>query len=145
MGVFSVSTECLATSVLTEITEIAYLFLTLITGHSQESGVGSVSEKHIGAALTFSGGTFIFVAMHAVHELASAGADTEQPDDADDHHYIHHASAQNTSAFHSSQQQQQQQHLQSSRQILGRTGRVAILLVGTVLPRALQSVVGHHH
>lgn len=75
--------------------------------------------------------------MHAVHELASAGADTEQADDTEDHH---HASAPNSPAF-----QPHQQHGQPVRQILGRTGRISILLIGTVLPRMMQGLVGHHH
>lgn len=93
---------------------------------------GSISSEHIGIALTFSAGTFIFVAMHAVQELASAAADIDDSERDTRAHYHHH----------------HQQHASQSfepRQILGRTGRVAVFLFGTVLPKTLQSITGHGH
>jgi hypothetical protein len=92
----------------------------------------AISSSHIGVALTFSAGTFIYVAMHAVQELASASADIDESDadsrTAAHHHHHHHSSSP-----------------AEAKQILGRTGRVAVFLLGTVLPKTLQSLTGHGH
>ena len=53
------------------------------------SGDGALSGRDIGAALTFSGGTFLFVSMHAMLELASH-AHGEDESDAGYPHAHHH-------------------------------------------------------
>lgn len=75
--------------------------------------------------------------MHAVQELASASADLDETEkdarnDAHLHHHHHHRHNQSPPS-------------PEARQILGRTGRVAVFLLGTVLPKTLQSLTGHGH
>jgi hypothetical protein len=95
---------------------LAYLFLSVVLSSGSSD---SISASHIGTALTFSAGSFIFVAMHAVQELASASADVDEGG---------------------------HRHLSGDPpQILGRTGRVAVFLLGTILPKMLESITGHHH
>ncbi|UZJ54577.1 hypothetical protein CBS101457_003897 [Exobasidium rhododendri] len=107
-----------------------YLFLSVVL--TADSG-DSISSSHIGVALTFSAGTFIFVAMHAVQELASASADFDEGDkDASTALHLHH------NHRHPSTEAK-------PKQILGRTGRVAVFLLGTILPKTLQSITGHSH
>lgn len=91
----------------------AYLILSLVL--SPGSSVGNISPHHIGAALTFSAGTFIFVAMHAVNELTSASADEDTEGG----------------------------NAPSSKPILGRIGRTSTFIIGSILPKGLQMVVGH--
>ncbi|GAK61832.1 zinc transporter ZIP9-like [Moesziomyces antarcticus] len=82
-----------------------------------------IDGKSIGTALAFSGGTFLFVAFHAVLELAGADADTVvRPGVAGDEEV----------------------------QILGKYLRIVLLIAGACTPRFLQSLltglgVEHHH
>jgi solute carrier family 39 (zinc transporter), member 9 len=109
--------------------KLAYLFLSVIL--TSDSG-DNISPSHIGIALTFSAGTFIFVAMHAVQELASASADIDEGErDSGNALHLHHQHRHPSSA--------------DPKQILGRTGRVAVFLLGTILPKTLQSLTGHGH
>lgn len=115
-----------------------YLFLSLVL----KSGPGSngIGSEHIGGALTFSAGTFMFVAMHAVQELTSAAADIDLEASTHHHHHghAHHYEGVSTSSHGAPAEA-------PPRQILGRTGRVSCFLLGTILPKILQGLVGHHH
>ncbi|PWN47268.1 Zinc/iron permease [Violaceomyces palustris] len=93
---------------------ITFLFLSTVLGSDPSSDEGAAIEpRHIGTALSFSGGTFLFVAMHAITELASASADLTYSDD--------------------------------SPPVLGRFGRIALVLLGSATPKLLQSLAGHGH
>lgn len=86
---------------------------------------GGIDGKSIGTALAFSGGTFLFVAFHAVLELAGAEADTLPS-------LVGSADAAGET------------------QILGKWLRIALLIAGACTPRLLQSVLAsfggaHHH
>ncbi|GAC99581.1 potential ZIP metal ion transporter [Pseudozyma hubeiensis SY62] len=88
---------------------------------------GGIDGKSIGTALAFSGGTFLFVAFHAVLELAGAEADTVP---------THSASAD----------------APGETQILGKWLRIVLLIAGACTPRMLQGLLaslgageGHHH
>lgn len=85
-----------------------------------------VSALHVGAALTFSAGSFLYVAMDACHELASHSADVET---------ITPAGGQGGEG----------EGEVNERMTLGRWGRISVLLLGAVLPRSLQMVFGHGH
>lgn len=120
-----------------------YLFLSLVLKSGPEAnGIGS---EHIGGALTFSAGTFMFVAMHAVQELTSAAADIDLEGSTHHHHHHHREHGHG----HHYQGISTSSHAASAetppREILGRTGRVSCFLLGTILPKILQSLVGHHH
>ncbi|PWN25063.1 hypothetical protein BDZ90DRAFT_211219, partial [Jaminaea rosea] len=82
------------------------------SGSSAEAGSSAISPSHVGTALTFSAGSFIYVALDAVHELASSSSDYERGPDG--------------------------RHI--AKMTLGRTGRIATLLAGAVLPKTLQIV-----
>lgn len=121
-------------------------------------GGGGISAKHVGTALTFSAGSFIFVALDAVHELASHSADV---------HTVHlpigsiagagaNAAQQGDGAeigVESADELEDGEERRSGlrttiaveRQTLGRTGRILVLLVGAILPRSLQMLFGHGH
>lgn len=90
-----------------------------------------LDSSHIGLALTFSGGTFLFVAMHAVQHATSAHSDS------------HSDGAAESGAAHSHEHAHGGEV--SEARLLGRTGRVAVLLLGAMLPRMLQGLVGHGH
>ncbi|KAF6767400.1 Zinc/iron permease [Kalmanozyma brasiliensis GHG001] len=84
-----------------------------------------IDGKSIGTALAFSGGTFLFVAFHAVLELAGAEADTVPRMGGDEAGEV---------------------------QILGKWLRIVLLIAGSCTPRLLQSLLaalgageGHHH
>ncbi|KAJ9476363.1 Metal homeostasis factor ATX2 [Pseudozyma hubeiensis] len=88
---------------------------------------GGIDGKSIGTALAFSGGTFLFVAFHAVLELAGAEADTVP---------THSASGD----------------APGETQILGKWLRIVLLIAGACTPRMLQGLLaslgageGHHH
>lgn len=53
------------------------------------SGGGALSGRDIGAALTFSGGTFLFVSMHAMLELASHAHGEDEPEAGYPHAHHH--------------------------------------------------------
>lgn len=115
MGIFS-----LATPVGTLVT---YLLLSIfLNGEETQSGASAqqqpvVSPRHVGTALSFSAGSFLYVALDAVHELASSSSDYKM-----DAHGV-----------------------QLPKQTLGRTGRIATLLFGATIPKVLQSLFGHGH
>ncbi|PWN36154.1 Zip-domain-containing protein [Meira miltonrushii] len=117
-----------------------YLFLSLVLKSSPDSNSNGIGSEHIGGALTFSAGTFMFVAMHAVQELTSAAADIDL--DASTHHH-HHGHAHHYEGVSTSPHGAPAEAL--PRQILGRTGRLSCFLLGTILPKILQGLVGHHH
>lgn len=77
----------------------------------------AVSSSHVGIALSFSAGSFLYVALDAVRELASSSSDYEV--DA--------------------------QGIQLPKQVLYRTGRIVTLLVGAIIPKGLQLAFGHRH
>ncbi|TKY91039.1 hypothetical protein EX895_001038 [Sporisorium graminicola] len=80
------------------------------------SGEGQgIDAKSIGTALAFSGGTFLFVAFHAVLELAGAEADTVPRQLGGDE--------------------------AGEVQILGKWLRIVLLIVGACTPRMLQGVL----
>ncbi|PWY97406.1 Zinc/iron permease [Testicularia cyperi] len=120
VGVFSIAAPAGAL-----ITYVLLVFVfnpyTAQTAGSAESG--GINAKHVGTALAFSGGTFLFVAFHAVLELAGVEADTV-------------SSATNDG---------------SDVQILGKYLRVILLIAGAWTPRLLQSllkaagVAAHQH
>ncbi|KAL9936721.1 hypothetical protein V8E36_004789 [Tilletia maclaganii] len=62
-------------------------------GQTVGGGGGGLSSKHIGMALTFSAGTFLYVAMHALGELMG-GSSHHMPESdgrhAHGHHHRHH-------------------------------------------------------
>ncbi|CAO1627794.1 unnamed protein product [Jaminaea pallidilutea] len=110
MAIFSLATPMGAIS--------TYLLLSFVLGaQSSHNGESSISTNHVGSALTFSAGSFIYVAIDAVHELASSSSDCERD-------------ANGTPL---------------PKQTLGRSGRIAMVLLGAVLPRTLQMLVGHGH
>lgn len=117
-----------------------YLFLSLVLKSNPDSNSNGIGSEHIGGALTFSAGTFMFVAMHAVQELTSAAADIDL--DASTHHH-HHGHAHHYEGVSTSPHGAPTEAL--PRQILGRTGRLSCFLLGTILPKILQGLVGHHH
>ncbi|SAM58220.1 related to ATX2-Golgi membrane protein involved in manganese homeostasis [Ustilago bromivora] len=93
------------------------------TDGGAEAAQGGIDEKSIGTALAFSGGTFLFVAFHAVLELAGVEADTVPKQGEDG----------------------------GETQILGKWLRIGLLIAGSCTPRLLQSILagldggGHHH
>lgn len=131
---------------------ISYLFLSLVLSSSPESGEG-IQPHHIGGALTFSAGTFMYVAMHAVNELAAAAADIDSDavaaaNGAHRHHHHHHPPHHGGTASDADSVRAAQSPSAPSgqpRQILGRTGRIAVFVLGSMLPKTLQSLVGHGH
>lgn len=124
-----------------------YLFLSLILNPGADGS--AISPHHIGTALTLSAGTFLFVAMHAVQELTSADADLDLDEGHHHHHHHVHHSGQGAPHGHAHEQRAAGAHPGATssppRQILGRTGRVAVFVLGTILPKVLQGLVGHHH
>ncbi|CAO1622726.1 unnamed protein product [Parajaminaea phylloscopi] len=104
-----------------------YFLLSIFLGSDDGTGAGpggivthaepAVSSTHVGAALTFSAGSFLYVALDAVHELASSSSDYEMDPHGN----------------------------QLPKQTLGRVGRIAILLIGAMIPKTLQTVFGHGH
>ena len=100
----------------------AYTTLSLLVGmdHGQ-----AIAAEHIGTALLFSGGTFLFVAMHAITDLAGAQADLVDAQDLE-----------STSA--------------TKHEVLGKFARIVLVVLGAWTPRILQKIVialggGHHH
>lgn len=91
------------------------------TAHGSERQ--GIDGKSIGTALAFSGGTFLFVAFHAVLELAGAEADTVPS----------HADGEEAGEV----------------QILGKWLRIVLLIFGSCTPRLLQALLasfgGNHH
>lgn len=114
----------------------------------------AVSASNVGSALTFSAGSFIYVALHAVHELASPASDYElesvrsEPSHprlstSDHHHAVDSGSGSDggerggVASAHT--------HTVIPKQTLGRFGRIVVLLFGAALPRGLQLIFGHGH
>ncbi|CBQ68230.1 conserved hypothetical protein [Sporisorium reilianum SRZ2] len=96
----------------------------LATAHGGSGDAAGIDGKSIGTALAFSGGTFLFVAFHAVLELAGAEADTVPRHGGGDE--------------------------MGEVQILGKWLRIALLIAGACTPRLLQGVMesfggSHHH
>ena len=118
-----------------------YLFLSLVLKSSPDSN--AIGSEHIGGALTFSAGTFMFVAMHAVQELTSAAADIDLDGSTHHHHHHHHGHTHHYEGVSTSSHGAPAEA--PPRQILGRTGRVSCFLLGTILPKIMQGLVGHHH
>jgi zinc transporter 9 len=114
---------------------LTYAFLSLLATKGNTSSEDTISPHHIGAALMFSAGTFLFVAMHAVQELASAAADADMEEE---HHHRHHHN-------HHEEHHHPAHNSASPKQILGRTGRIAVFALGTILPKTMQIFVGHSH
>lgn len=133
---------------------------TLLNSATSAAGALSapaVSPSEVGSALTFSAGSFIYVALHAVHELASPASDyelemtTSEPahtrmPTTDEHHstraHHHHQGSTDDNAHSHSREHT---HTVIPKQTLGRFGRIVVLLVGAVLPRGLQLIFGHGH
>ncbi|CAD6981638.1 hypothetical protein A4X06_0g2805 [Tilletia controversa] len=53
-------------------------------------GGGGLSTRHIGMALTFSAGTFLYVAMHALGELMGSPSSSSSPHSSSSHEHQHH-------------------------------------------------------
>ncbi|EPQ29086.1 uncharacterized protein PFL1_03375 [Pseudozyma flocculosa PF-1] len=109
-----------------------YVLISLLFGGSTGGGIDS---KHIGIALLFSGGTFLFVAMHAVLELAGPDADLEPVSDG----------TGDTEA-----QRNGTDDAVVEREVLGKLVRMGLVILGAWTPRLLQKVAaglggGHHH
>lgn len=103
-----------------------------------------IGSREIGAILSFSGGTFLFVAIHAVMELASPPVSqhthTGQHHPHDEDHPIHaqvetHLVTPLLPGFLS-------EHDVAT---YSSTRSLAYVVVGSIVPRLLQLLVGHHH
>lgn len=123
VGVFALASPLGA--ILTYLALALLLDADLVSAHGGGSSDGSgIDGKSIGTALAFSGGTFLFVAFHAVLELAGADADTVPSQDGSE---------------------------PGETQILGKWLRVLLLIAGACTPRILQTLLAsvgggaHHH
>ncbi|GAA5982173.1 hypothetical protein JCM10908_004767 [Rhodotorula pacifica] len=107
---------------------LTYALLSLLGGGGGGGG-GKNTEWYTGLALVFSGGTFLFVATHALREQEKREERKLR------------------------QQQQQQQagfayggeEQEAAQQGLGHKARLALVLMGMVLPAVLSRLVGHGH
>ncbi|SPO20504.1 related to ATX2 - Golgi membrane protein involved in manganese homeostasis [Ustilago trichophora] len=81
VGVFALASPLGA--VLTFALLAAFFDADISTAHGTGGGGEGIDGKSIGTALAFSGGTFLFVAFHAVLELAGAEADTVPREDGE--------------------------------------------------------------
>ncbi|KAN0060241.1 hypothetical protein ACQY0O_007570 [Thecaphora frezii] len=101
---------------------------------NQSSGIDA---KHIGIALLFSGGTFLFVAMHAVSELASEEADLEPVAETQQQH-----ATSNSHGHGGGDPEAQREASIVEREVLGKVLRMALFILGSATPTLLQKVVG---
>ena len=103
-----------------------------------------IGSREIGAILSFSGGTFLFVAIHAVMELASHPASqhtrTREHHPHDDDHPIHAQVETRLVAPLLPRFLGEQDTVAHSS-----TRSLAYVVVGSIVPRLLQLLVGHHH
>jgi len=103
-----------------------------------------IGSREIGAILSFSGGTFLFVAIHAVMELASHPASqhtrTREHHPHDDDHPIHAQVETRLVAPLLPRFLGEQDTVSHSS-----TRSLAYVVVGSIVPRLLQLLVGHHH
>ncbi|PWN44945.1 hypothetical protein IE81DRAFT_244284 [Ceraceosorus guamensis] len=124
---------------------ITYGVLSVFLRNEPAQG-GGIAAEHIGTALTFSAGTFLFVAMHAVNHATAPSADQEEV--SSQSRSNGQAGGVGSAPSNSNPRRRAPLSAESSvvrrRPLLGRTGRIAILLLGSMLPKALQGLVGHH-
>jgi len=103
-----------------------------------------IGSREIGAILSFSGGTFLFVAIHAVMELASHPASqhtrTREHHPHDDDHPIHAQVETRLVAPLLPRFLGEQDTVAHSS-----TRSLAYVVVGSIVPRLLQLLVGRHH
>lgn len=126
-------------------------------GTHPQSTVSPVSPKQVGSALTFSAGSFIYVALHAVHELASPSSDYELETSrsevphapmsmSDEHPAAATMNGHGRGHGHGNDPESHEHtHTVIPKQTLGRFGRIVVLLIGAALPRGLQLIFGHGH
>ena len=116
---------------------------------------GFIGTRDIGAILSFSGGTFLYVSIHAVMELASPAANlhalsnqrVHHPHDHDHPIHAHATEARRLSGTSPPLPSFLQEHpTDESERLLSHSAWSLVLVVlGSVVPRLLQLVVGHDH
>jgi solute carrier family 39 (zinc transporter), member 9 len=92
----------------------------------------SRSQLYIGAALTFSGGTFLFVAMHALEDVT----DSPGPDAGEGGHAAHRHD-------HEDHGDHPHAHPDESDWVR-KPVRILLLLIGAIVPKSLQILTGGH-
>lgn len=116
-----------------------------------------IGAREMGAILSFSGGTFLFVAIHAVMELASptaivplasGGASGQHVHHPHDHDHPIHAQVTDGAALSDTPLLPRFLHeSEDERESVTRSSAAALayVVVGSFVPRLLQVFVGHAH
>lgn len=132
---------------------LTYFTLQMLFVTSASSGDG-MDAREIGAILSFSGGTFLYVAIHAVMELASSEADVlaathsehvHHPHDHDHPIHAHLAAPSSHTPLHSSRTEDPESISPLPVQPAHHTtSSLVYVVLGSIVPRLLQLLIGDH-
>ncbi len=108
------------------------------SGSLSAAAAAAASEIYIGGALTFSGGTFLFVAIHALEDAT----DSPGPDAGEGGYAPHGAGAGEEGHSHA-HGDHPHAHPQE-KDWVSKPAKILLLLTGALLPKLLQILTGGH-
>ncbi|WFD04886.1 hypothetical protein MVES1_000211 [Malassezia vespertilionis] len=103
-------------------------------------GSDAITSRDIGAVLSFSGGTFLYVAMHAVIELAVQPVATELRVETSEHHPHDH-----DHPIHVRTLEHEPDASSETYAVTGLARSLGLVILGSITPRLLQLLVGDEH
>lgn len=123
---------------------ITYVVLrVLIPVDSGEKGHDVNTTDKVGAVLTLSGGTFLFVAMHAVQRLSQPPPMRDHTPPQDNHH-VHHPH-DHDHPIHTDEDAPTRTAPPPERNEIGTWECVSLVTLGAVTPKVLQLLLGDTH
>lgn len=123
----------------------------LLPGSDDDGSHGSSTSRNIGAVLTFSGGTFLFVAMHAVQHLSQPPPAREallpREHHNNDHHNVSHHAHHPLDYDHPIHTDHAAPcpAIQQDQDVFSTWECVILVCLGTITPKVLQLVFGAGH
>ncbi|WFD44299.1 hypothetical protein MPSI1_002966 [Malassezia psittaci] len=114
--------------------------------HASGGSEATINVRDVGAILSFSGGTFLYVAMHAVLELTANPSEcpltehSHHPHDSD--HPIHARCMSSMARLPSVRIPRSMQPLSGQ---LNAWLSLSLVVLGSITPRLLQLLIGDHH
>ncbi|WFD00196.1 hypothetical protein MYAM1_002943 [Malassezia yamatoensis] len=114
--------------------------------HASGGWEATINTRDVGAILSFSGGTFLYVAMHAVLELTASPSESSLPEHShhphDSDHPIHARCMSSMARLPSLRIPRSMQPLSGQ---LNTWISLFLVVLGSITPRFLQLLIGDHH
>ncbi|WFD34914.1 hypothetical protein MCUN1_001759 [Malassezia cuniculi] len=123
---------------------LTYFIIRLISPDAGDGSTDSGSRHDIGAILTFSGGTFLFVAMHAVQHLSRPPPAREHTPSSPEHHHAHHP-LDHDHPIHTDHEVQAPAAPLPEHETFSTWECILLVSLGTVTPKLLQTLFGAGH